>query len=142
MEQLLGQVFAEAMQNRFVYPISSEVLFFALRYFQYEGMAAIGVAAWLGACSGSVLNYGLGVAFSSLQKSGLSSIPQDKYALWGRRSLYALPVIALLGWVHLTGVLLVAMGFLNTRWVWVVPAIFCGQGIYYLYHTLATFAVM
>lgn len=142
MEQQLAQVFWEALQNRFVYPASSEVLFFALRYFQHEGMAAIGFAAWLGACLGACVNYGLGYALSALQKSGISTIPQEKYALWGKRALFALPVVALFGWVHLTGVLLVALGFLNTRPLWVVPAILCGQGVYYLYHTLATLSVM
>lgn len=133
MEQHHIDVFVDALGNTLLWAFTNESRYIALFGFGSADMTTATLMAFLGACLGSFINYGLGRIVALCQSSGLSLIEEGAYATWQRRFTYAMPLIGLFSWIHLTGVVVFAAGFLHVPARYALPALMLGQGLFYLY---------
>lgn len=131
MDQLYIDVISQSLLSTIIWPLASDTTFFAMIAWGGYDMRLAFWCALGGSSVGAAINYGAGRLLAKFQISGISTIPQEKYELWQRRALYFVPVIGLLCWIHLVAALVVALGFLRVRAIYVLPALVLGQAIYY-----------
>lgn len=133
MEQQYLDVLVDALGSRTLWAFTNETRYVALASFGEADMALATVMAFIGACLGCFINYGIGRATALCQDNGLSTIKQDVYDKWRVRFTLAVLFIGLFSWVHLVGVLVAVAGFLKVRALYALPALMLGQGLYYMY---------
>lgn len=126
----------ESAGTKTFWQTASDVRYFAMMAFGGFNMGLATLIAVIGATLGVSLNYVIGRVLSIFQFNGLSTIPQEKYLLWQRRLTLFMPLIGLVSFIHLIGVVVTAAGFLRVPPLRVLPFLLLGQILYYGYYFL------
>ena len=130
-------VFIESARVASLIPFSSEPTFFAMFYFGGFNMPLAAAMAVAGSTLGMSVNWWIGSALLKQHKKKSFSVNEYWYnkcaALFNKYGA----LLVLLSWLPLMKLMLVAAGFLNVRFRFVLPLIIVGHALcygFYLFH--------
>lgn len=132
VEQVYIDVIVESICSTAVWLYKADVTYYSMLAFGGYDLKQATLFAILGACIGSVSNYGLGWLLSAMQFNGKSVIAQEKYDRWRKNAYFIAPLIAAITWLPLVGALVVGLGFLRLRALYMVPLLILPLVAYYL----------